>query len=63
MAVISDGSYGIDEGIIYSFPVICENGDYQIVQGLDVSSFSQERLTLSEQELLEEREVIKHLLI
>ena len=63
MAVISDGSYGISEGIIYSFPVTCENGDYQIVQGLDISEFSQQRLTLSEQELLEEREVIKHLLL
>jgi malate dehydrogenase len=63
MAVISDGSYGISEGIIYSFPVTCENGDYQIVQGLAISEFSQQRLTLSEQELLEEREVIKHLLL
>lgn len=62
MAIPSDGSYGISEGIIYSFPVTCENGEYQIVQGLDISEFSQERMTLSEQELLEEREAIKHLL-
>ncbi|MCW8933458.1 MAG: malate dehydrogenase [Gammaproteobacteria bacterium] len=63
MAVPSDGSYGISEGIIYSFPVTCENGDYQIVQGLEISEFSQQRMTLSEQELLEEREAIKHLLL
>lgn len=63
MAIASDGSYGISEGIIYSFPVTCENGDYQIVQGLDISEFSQQRMTLSEQELLEEREAIKHLLL
>jgi malate dehydrogenase len=62
MAIPSDGSYGISEGIIYSFPVTCQNGEYQIVQGLDISEFSQERMTLSEQELLEEREAIKHLL-
>ncbi|MCW9047967.1 MAG: malate dehydrogenase [Gammaproteobacteria bacterium] len=63
MAIPSDGSYGISEGIIYSFPVTCENGDYQIIQGLDISEFSQQRMTLSEQELLEEREAIKHLLL
>ena len=63
MAIASDGSYGISEGIIYSFPVTCENGDYQIVQGLEISEFSQQRMTLSEQELLEERETIKHLLL
>ncbi len=62
MAIPSDGSYGISEGIIYSFPVHCENGDYQIKQGLDISEFSQDRMTISEQELLEEREAIKHLL-
>lgn len=62
MAVPSDGSYGIREGIIYSYPVICSNGDYSIVQGLDIDAFSQEKMTASEQELLEEREAIKHLL-
>jgi malate dehydrogenase len=62
MAIPSDGSYGISEGIIYSFPVICNNGDYQIIRDLDISEFSQERMTLSEQELLEEREAVKHLL-
>ncbi len=62
MAIPSDGSYGISEDLIYSFPVICENGDYQIKQGLDISDFSQERIKISEQELIEEREAIKHLL-
>lgn len=63
MAIPSDGSYGISEGIVYSFPVICENGDYQIVQGLDISEFSRNEMTLSEQELFNERETIKHLLL
>jgi len=63
MAIASDGSYGISEGIIYSFPVTCRDGDYHIVQGLDISEFSQQRMTLSEQELLQEREAIKHLLL
>ena len=62
MSIPSDGSYGISEGIIYSFPVNCENGDYQIKQGLEISAFSRERMTLTEKELLEEREMIKHLL-
>jgi len=62
MAIPSDGSYGISEGIIYSFPVNCENGDYHIQQGLEISEFSIERMKLSEQELLDEREAIKHLL-
>ena len=63
MAIASDGSYGVSEGIIYSFPTTCENGDYKIVQGLEISEFSQQKMTLSEQELLEERETIKHLLL
>jgi len=62
MAVPSDGSYGISEGIIYSYPVICNDGDYSIVQDLDIDAFSREKMTASEQELLEEREAIKHLL-
>ena len=62
MAIASDGSYGISQGIIYSFPVTCKNGEYQIVQGLDISAFSQERMALSEKELLEEREAVKDLL-
>jgi malate dehydrogenase len=62
MAIPSDGSYGISEGIIYSFPVRCANGRYEIVQGLDVDDFSRERMTATEQELVEERDAVKHLL-
>lgn len=62
MSIPSDGSYGISQDLIYSFPVTCENGEYQIIQGLDISDFSQQKINLSEQELLEEREAIKHLL-
>ena len=62
MAIPSDGSYGIAEGIIYSFPVTCSNGQYEIVQGLEIDEFSREAMNASESELLEEKEAIKHLL-
>jgi len=62
MAVPSDGSYGIGEGVVYSFPVSCKGGDYDIVQGLDLDDFSVGRLKTSEAELLGEREVIEELL-
>jgi len=62
MAIPSDGSYGVSEGIIYSFPVTCSNGQYKIVQGLEVDDFSREAMNISESELLEEKEAIKHLL-
>ncbi|MBK7251773.1 MAG: malate dehydrogenase [Gammaproteobacteria bacterium] len=62
MAVPSDGSYGIREGVIYSYPVICRNGDYQIVQGLAVDEFSRRRMDLSDAELREERDGVKELL-
>lgn len=62
MAVPADGSYGIESGIIYSYPVRCQNGDYEIVQGLEINAFSREKMTVSEQELREEREAIKGLL-
>ena len=62
MAVPADGSYGIEPGVIYSFPVRCANGDYQIVSGLDISDFSRERMDATEQELREERAAIEHLL-
>lgn len=62
MAIPSDGSYGIAEGIIYSFPVRCANGQYEIVQGLDISDFSRERMSATEQELIEERNAVEHLL-
>ncbi|MDG2091010.1 MAG: malate dehydrogenase [Gammaproteobacteria bacterium] len=62
MGIPSDGSYGISEGLIYSFPVTCENGQYSIVQGLEVNEFSQNLMTASETELSEERDGVSHLL-
>mgnify|MGYP000016852456 FL=1 len=62
MAIPSDGSYGISEGIIYSFPVRCQDGRYEIVQGLSVDDFSRERMQATEQELVEERDAVEHLL-
>jgi malate dehydrogenase len=62
MAVPSDGSYGIAEGIVYSFPVRCANGRYEIVQDLAVSDFSRERMGATEKELLEERNDVRDLI-
>ncbi|HEY9855717.1 MAG TPA: malate dehydrogenase [Stenomitos sp.] len=62
MGVPSDGSYGIPQGVMFGFPVTCANGDYQIVQGLEIDAFSQERLDATLQELNEERDGVKHLL-
>jgi len=62
MAVASDGSYGIPEGVVYSYPVTTSNGSYEIVQGLDINEFSRARMTATHQELLEERDGVKDLL-
>ena len=62
MAIHSDGSYGVSKGLIYSFPVICEGGNYTIVQDLPISDFSQALMDKSEQELSEERDAVKALL-
>ena len=62
MGVYSDGSYGIQEGLIYSFPVVCKNGDWEIVQGVDINDFSREKMTATETELAEERDAVAHLL-
>ena len=62
MGVYSDGSYGVAEGLIYSFPCVCKNGDWEIVQGIDISEFSQEKMTATETELKEERDAVAHLL-
>ena len=62
MAVPADGSYGIDAGIIYSFPCVCKDGDYQIVQGLEIDAFSRERMDATDAELREERAAVEHLL-
>lgn len=62
MAVPSDGSYGIAEGLVYSFPVTVVGGQYRIVQDLEIDDFCRQRMVLTEQELLEEREAVKDLL-
>lgn len=62
MAVYSDGSYGIEEGLIYSFPCVCKDGSWQIVQGLDIDSFSRLKMDATAQELKEERDAVKSLL-
>jgi malate dehydrogenase len=62
MAVPSDGSYGIEPGIIYSFPCVCENGDYRIVQDLEVDDFSRGRMDATDAELREERAAVEDLL-
>jgi malate dehydrogenase len=62
MAVPSDGSYGIKPGVIYSYPVTIKDGDYTIVQGLEIDAFSRARMDASEKELLEERDGVKDLL-
>ncbi|MFV2089634.1 MAG: malate dehydrogenase, partial [Pseudomonadales bacterium] len=62
MGVYSDGSYGVEAGLIYSFPVTCAGGDWQIVQGLTINEFSQGRMDLTAAELTEERDSVAHLL-
>jgi len=62
MGIPADGSYGIEAGIVYSYPVRCSGGKYEIVQGLDVSEFSRARMDTTETELREERAAIESLL-
>ena len=62
MGIPSDGSYGIAPGVVYSYPVLCEGGDYAIVQDLPVDEFSRGRMTETETELREERGAIEDLL-
>jgi malate dehydrogenase len=62
MGIPSDGSYGIKEGVIYSYPVTIKDGEYQIVQGLSVDEFSRKRMDATDAELREEREGVKSLL-
>ena len=58
MAVISDGNkYGVASGVIYSFPVTCRNGEWEIVNGLNIDEFSRKKLKATEDELLEERKM------
>lgn len=62
MAVYSDGSYGVERGLIYSFPCTCADGDWQIVPGIEISEFSQDKMKATEKELAEERDGVAHLL-
>lgn len=62
MAVATDGSYGIPEGIVYSFPVTCSGGSYQIVQGLDINEFSRMKMAATRAELEQERDAIRNMI-
>ena len=62
MSVKSDGSYGVSDDVVFSFPVTCKAGEYEIVQGLELDDLSMTRLKASEKELLEERAIIQELL-
>jgi malate dehydrogenase len=62
MGVYSDGSYGIEEGLIYSFPCTCADGDWKIVQGLEINDFSRAKMEATERELTEEKAGVAHLL-
>ncbi len=61
MAVPSDGSYGVPEGLISSFPCVCKNGEYKIVQGLDIDAYSRAKIDASVAELVEERDAVREL--
>jgi len=62
MGIPSDGSYGIEPGIIYGYPCTCKDGKYEIVQGLEIGEFSRARMDATEKELREEREAVQDLL-
>jgi malate dehydrogenase len=61
MGIVSDGSYGVAEGLISSFPVTTKDGAYEIVQGLDIDDFSRARIDKSVNELAEERDAVREL--
>ncbi len=61
MGICSDGSYGIEKGLIYSYPVTVKNGQASIVQGLKINDFSRNKMDITELELKEESDAIKHL--
>ena len=60
-AIVSDGSYGVPEGLVSSFPVTSSGGDWEIVQGLAVDDFSRARIDASVAELVEERDAVQGL--
>ena len=61
MAVYSEGQYGVEEGIIFSYPVLCRSGEYKIIEGLDLNDFSRKKLKETEIELIEEREAVENI--
>ena len=61
MAVPSDGSYGIEPGVIYGYPCTCKDGKYEIVQGLEINEFSRAKMDATEAELREERAAVEGL--
>jgi malate dehydrogenase len=61
MSVPSDGSYGVPQGVMSSFPCVCEYGEYKIVQGLEIDAFSRARIDASVAELIEERDAVREL--
>ena len=62
MAIHADGRYGVAEGVVYSHPVSCSEGDYSVVEGLEVSDFSRQRMSVTDAELRQEREAVANLL-
>ncbi|WP_439134762.1 malate dehydrogenase [Pseudomaricurvus sp.] len=62
MGVYSDGSYGIEKGLIYGYPCVCKNGDWEVVQGIELNDFSKSKMQATEQELKEERDAVAELL-
>ena len=62
MGVKSNGDYGIDDDLIFSFPLVCHDGEYGVVKGLEINEFSEQRIRLTEKELIEERDAVRHLL-
>jgi len=61
MGVVSDGSYGIPEGMIYGMPCVCSQGKWEVVKGLEIDAFSREKMDATLKELTEERDGVKHL--
>jgi malate dehydrogenase len=61
MAIPSDGSYGVPDGIISSFPCVCRDGNYEIVQGLEIDDYSRAKIDASADELVSERDAVKEL--
>jgi malate dehydrogenase len=61
MAVVSDGSYDVDEGLVSSFPITCEGGEWSIVEGVELNDFSKEKIAVTVDELRGERDSVKEL--